>query len=207
MKKEKNKKYEVGITLIALVVTVVVLIIIAGVTLSLTIGNGGIMKRAKSAVNDYASQDTKEEKHFNDLADWVDKNGRENEYIKVPVNTKTEENGTINGKKAGTNNPIIPEGYTPIDAGSAILLAKKIEKIPKTGCNTNPATNINLMSAPPNDSFLKIKFPSNIIKYIIKKVKIPLPSCSKPPFNPKFKKLTATIIILQVNVTSSGIII
>ena len=112
-------KKENGITLVALVVTIVVLIIIAGVTLSLTIGNGGIMKRAKTAVNDYASQDTKEEKHFNDLADWVDKNGRENEYIKVPVNTKTEENGTINGKKPGTNNSVIPGGYTPIDAGDA----------------------------------------------------------------------------------------
>ena len=112
-------KKENGITLVALVVTIVVLIIIAGVTLSLTIGNGGIMKRAKIAVNDYASQDTKEEKHFNDLASWVDKNGRENEYIKVPVNTKAEENGTINGKEAGTNNPIIPKDYTPIDAGDA----------------------------------------------------------------------------------------
>lgn len=91
-------KKENGITLVALVVTIVVLIIIAGVTLSLTIGNGGIMKRAKTAVNDYASQDTKEEKHFNDLADWVDKNGNESGIAKVPVNTKTEENGTIMGK-------------------------------------------------------------------------------------------------------------
>ena len=112
-------KKENGITLVALVVTIVVLIIIAGVTLSLTIGNGGIMKRAKTAVNDYASQDTKEEKHFNDLADWVDKNGNESGIAKVPVNTKTEENGTINGKKPGTNNPVIPGGYTPIDAGDA----------------------------------------------------------------------------------------
>ena len=112
-------KKENGITLVALVVTIVVLIIIAGVTLSLTIGNGGIMKRAKTAVNDYASQDTKEEKYFNDLADWVDKNGKESGIAKVPVNTKAEENGTINGKKPGTNNPVIPGGYTPIDAGDA----------------------------------------------------------------------------------------
>ena len=112
-------KKENGITLVALVVTIVVLIIIAGVTLSLTIGNGGIMKRAKTAVNDYAAQDTKEEKHFNDLADWVDKNGKESGIAKVPVNTKAEENGTINGKKPGTNNPVIPGGYTPIDAGDA----------------------------------------------------------------------------------------
>ena len=112
-------KKENGITLVALVVTIVVLIIIAGVTLSLTIGNGGIMKRAKTAVNDYASQDTKEEKYFNDLADWVDKNGKESGMAKVPVNTKATKNGTINGQEPNINNPIIPQGYTPIDAGDA----------------------------------------------------------------------------------------
>ncbi len=112
-------KKENGITLVALVVTIVVLIIIAGVTLSLTIDNGGIMKRAKTAVNDYASQDTKEEKYFNDLADWVDKNGKESGIAKVPVNTKATKNGTINGQEPNINNPIIPKGYTPIDAGDA----------------------------------------------------------------------------------------
>ena len=112
-------KKENGITLVALVVTIVVLIIIAGVTLSLTIDNGGIMKRAKTAVNDYASQDTKEEKYFNDLADWVDKNGKESGMAKVPVNTKATKNGTINGQEPNINNPIIPQGYTPIDAGDA----------------------------------------------------------------------------------------
>ena len=112
-------KKENGITLVALVVTIVVLIIIAGVTLSLTIDNGGIMKRAKTAVNDYASQDTKEEKYFNDLADWVDKNEKESGMAKVPVNTKATKNGTINGQEPNINNPIIPQGYTPIDAGDA----------------------------------------------------------------------------------------
>ena len=112
-------KKENGITLVALVVTIVVLIIIAGVTLSLTIDNGGIMKRAKTAVNDYASQDTKEEKYFNDLAYWVDKNGKESGIAKVPVNTKATKNGTINGQEPNINNPIIPQGYTPIDAGNA----------------------------------------------------------------------------------------
>ena len=42
----KNKK---GITLVALVVTIVVLLILAGVSLNLLIGNNGIMTRAKQA--------------------------------------------------------------------------------------------------------------------------------------------------------------
>lgn len=40
-----------GITLIALVITIIVLLILAGVTLSLVMGNDGILGRAESAVN------------------------------------------------------------------------------------------------------------------------------------------------------------
>ena len=43
------KKKE-GITLIALVVTIIVLLILAGVTLSLISGENGILKRATNAV-------------------------------------------------------------------------------------------------------------------------------------------------------------
>ena len=44
IKRIKNKK---GITLVALVVTIVVLLILAGVSLNLLIGNNGIITRAK----------------------------------------------------------------------------------------------------------------------------------------------------------------
>ena len=48
MNKLKNKK---GITLIALVVTVVVLIILAGVSINAVIGNDGIIKKAQNSAN------------------------------------------------------------------------------------------------------------------------------------------------------------
>lgn len=47
----KNK--ETGITLIALVVTIIVLLILAGVTLSIAIDNGGLIGRARSAKETY----------------------------------------------------------------------------------------------------------------------------------------------------------
>ena len=53
MKKEIKNKQAKGITLIALVVTIVVLLILAGVSISLVIGNDGIMKRAKEAKERY----------------------------------------------------------------------------------------------------------------------------------------------------------
>ncbi len=52
MKKESNKKMKTfkknkGITLIALVITIVVLIILAGVLINITLGENGIFNRAK----------------------------------------------------------------------------------------------------------------------------------------------------------------
>ena len=44
-------KKEKGITLIALVVTIIVLLILAGVAISLTIGQNGIFGKAQDAVN------------------------------------------------------------------------------------------------------------------------------------------------------------
>ena len=117
MKKEKNKKYEGGITLVALVVTIVVLLILAGVSLNLVIGNEGILTRSKEAANKYGKQAENEQQGLNDVDDWMDEQfGR---MQKVAVNTKATKNGTIDGKEPNINNPIIPKGYTPINAGSA----------------------------------------------------------------------------------------
>ena len=49
MKKQKNKKTETGITLIALVVSIIVLIILAGVSIAMLIGQNGIITQAQTA--------------------------------------------------------------------------------------------------------------------------------------------------------------
>ena len=119
MKKEKNKKYEVGITLVALVVTIVILLILAGVSLNLVIGNEGILTRSKEAVDKYGKQAENEQQALNDVEDWMDEQFGDTGMKKVTVNTRATKNGTINGKEPNINNPIIPKGYTPINAGSA----------------------------------------------------------------------------------------
>ena len=72
MKKEIKNKQEKGITLIALVVTIVVLLILAGVSLSLVLNNNGVISRAKEAKNRYAEAQTNEENQLNELANWID---------------------------------------------------------------------------------------------------------------------------------------
>ena len=49
MKKISQRKHEKGITLIALVVTIIVLLILAGVAFSLAVGNNGLFTRAEGA--------------------------------------------------------------------------------------------------------------------------------------------------------------
>ena len=52
---KKNKR---GITLVALVVTIVILLILAGVSLNLVLGNNGIIKKAGEAVNAYKEDES-----------------------------------------------------------------------------------------------------------------------------------------------------
>ena len=113
----KNKN---GITLIALVVTIVVLLILAGVSISLVLDNNGIINRSKEAKNQYAQSRKNEQEDLENTSEWIDEQVTGNPRpIKVAVNTRAKANGTINGKKATSNNPIIPEGYTPIDTNTS----------------------------------------------------------------------------------------
>ena len=45
----KQKKNNKGITLVALVITIIVLLILAGVSLSLVLGENGVLSQAKNA--------------------------------------------------------------------------------------------------------------------------------------------------------------
>ena len=83
--KTNNKRAEKGITLIALVVTIVVLLILAGVSLNAIFSENGIIKRAKDAQNkmDQATQNDLDS--INELNNWID--------------------GKINGSSGGDDKP------------------------------------------------------------------------------------------------------
>ena len=72
MNKKLKIKQEKGITLIALVVTIVVLLILAGVSISLVLNNNGVISKAKEAKNQYAEAQTNDEKQLNEVSDWID---------------------------------------------------------------------------------------------------------------------------------------
>ena len=68
----KLKKQVQGITLIALVVTIIVLLILAGVAISLTIGQNGIFSRAQTAANTWRNAESNEQLAMGELEDWID---------------------------------------------------------------------------------------------------------------------------------------
>ena len=81
--KQKNKikvTQEKGITLIALVITIVILIILATVTLNVVIGENGLIEKTKYAKDLYANSAVAEEQGINDLIAQMDNINKEQIY-------------------------------------------------------------------------------------------------------------------------------
>ena len=94
----RNHSNQTGITLIALVVTIVVLLILAGVSLNAIFSENGIIKRAQDAQNkmDQATQNDLDS--INELNNWID--GKTN---------GTTGGGTTGGDDTPTEKPLITD--------------------------------------------------------------------------------------------------
>ena len=114
--KEKQKKYEKGITLIALVITIIVLLILAGVTLRIVM-NGGIIERSQNAVDKYSQAQQNEiekleyiNKQFEEITGMLD-------------NTNGTENAKVGSGKFSYDNPVIPVGFRTSNEGASWSLS------------------------------------------------------------------------------------
>ena len=77
-----------GITLIALIITIVILIILAGVAINLAVGENGIFNKAKFAKEKYTNEEYLEQEQLNEIYAYLNKDS------KLPENTKDTEMGT-----------------------------------------------------------------------------------------------------------------
>ena len=98
-----------------MVVTIVVLLILAGVTISLLLDENGIIKKSKDARREYGTSKTNEQEQMDNANDWIEEATGKVTLAKVPVGTKASKHGTINGEEGNANNPTIPAGYIPIN--------------------------------------------------------------------------------------------
>ena len=100
------KQGQLGITLIALVITMVVLLILAGVSIAMLTGNNGILTQAKLAKEKTALAKEEEEKQLAQNNKYInDKTGKVKPGIIV---NKTEKNNYSDG----TNLATVPQGFT-----------------------------------------------------------------------------------------------
>ena len=105
-----KKKNQNGITLIALVVTIVVLLILAGVSISVVLGDNGLIENAREAKRQTESKSAQE---LNDI-----------EKLEADV---AKQSGAFNNEK-GVNEPNLKTGMTPIyfELGSDDIYKEKV---------------------------------------------------------------------------------
>ena len=132
-----KKKEEIkGITLVALAVTIIVLLILAGVVILFTLGENGIFKRAKEGVEIYQNEVEKEKVELDKVTNYIDdyNNGSSKEdeesLLEVEESIKNgiiyKENTTIYDKY---KNPVkVPEGFKlAADSGTDVTQGIVIE--------------------------------------------------------------------------------
>ena len=74
----KNYSVDEGITLIALVVTIVVLLILAGITISLVFGSNGVIKKAQEANENTKIAQVREQLELAKGPEYIEGNGKYN---------------------------------------------------------------------------------------------------------------------------------
>ena len=106
---KSKSKSDRAITLIALVVTIIVLLILAGVTINSVVGTDGVIKKSKIAVNEYKKKSEEEEKSIKDLVNIIDENVNETQekYLK-----SGEYASNTDMYSDGTSLAVIPAGFT-----------------------------------------------------------------------------------------------
>ena len=121
----RNYSNQAGITLIALVVTIVVLLILAGVTINAVFSDRGIIKKAQDAQNKANESVQKDMEQINALENWLNENtGEGNKEVNITT-LVGKEAVTKNTKAVDTygNKIIIPKGFKVLahgtEAGSA----------------------------------------------------------------------------------------
>ena len=76
MEKKQKIRKEKGITLVALVVTIIVLIILAGVTLNIVLDQNGIINKAQQATEDYDTAQREEQELLGVVEDYIEYAGK-----------------------------------------------------------------------------------------------------------------------------------
>ena len=132
LKIDKKQEKQVGITLVALVITVVVMLILAGVAIAAVVDGDGLFSKTRQAAETYENAADKEGYMLENLMGQIDyyiqDNGTgtgDDEEDNPPAGGATigeivDKNKTYSGGTTGSySDPIIPKGFAPVNEGDA----------------------------------------------------------------------------------------
>ena len=101
LKFEKHKLKQTGISLVALVVTIIILLILAGITIGTLTSDSGIIRKAKDAANTYREAEAEENNAIKSMTEAIKK-----------TSNRSEKEPTI--EKSKPNVPVLKNGMTPV---------------------------------------------------------------------------------------------
>ena len=141
--KEKRIQENKGITLIALVVTIVVLIILATVSINAVLGQNGIIKKAKQAKEMYSNSIAKDNEEMdtllNEMAQYNEGSSSDDGKVTLPDGWNGDK---VNPVKSEDNIVVpVPKGYT----ASTVTGEKSVSSgfVIKEGSNGGATSGIN----------------------------------------------------------------
>ena len=117
-------KSDKAITLVALIITIIVLLILAGVTLNMVLGENGLINKAQSSVDKYKESANNEQALLNEIENYINSFNKFTGWNEVKqVNSPKLTQGMIPIKWNGTNWVITtgndPEWYDYIDTSAS----------------------------------------------------------------------------------------
>ena len=91
--KEKQMKNNKGITLVALVVTIIILIILAGISINMLVGTDGLITKAKQAKENIELAEIEEQTRLNEVYSQLDNQlvGTGNSFADQTIGTATSD--------------------------------------------------------------------------------------------------------------------
>lgn len=153
--KRKTNMQEKGITLVALIVTVVVLLILAGVVIATVTGNNGILSKSKFARDTYQNSASRENNALSNYENEIEdiassrENNTSDEITDFQIEV-TEKNATyITVKVSRIESSVSILGYITLLNGKAIDFTKENE-YSYTGLTKNTDYNIELIAVDEN---------------------------------------------------------
>ena len=134
MLKNKDK----GITLIALVITIIILLILAGISIS-ALTNQGLFKNAKTAQNATEKAEKEQGQRLNEYEDEINKylnNANEDEKIGLitdNINKELSKTDNTELKDAKENKIVVPAGFKIVNGATTVDKGIVIEDVTESG--------------------------------------------------------------------------